>query len=245
MQDLPDATTLFKVMDTTWPPRETTACGPFMLRDGGGGGKRVSAATCPGGQASRAEVEAAADAMRAVGEPALFGLRGGQEDLDNLLESMGFSVIDRVVIYAASAAALARLAPEGMVAIFADAPLAIQQEIWSQGGIGLERLAVMARAPSPKTHILARLEDRPAGVGFVGLHGDIAMLHALEVLPEMRRKGLGAAVSTSAAKWAVGQGARIFSLVTTVENTASNALYSGLGMTVCARYHYRILQEAS
>lgn len=245
MTDLPDAAALFAAMDATWPPRATRPCGPITLRDGAGGGKRVSAATCASGQASAAEVEAAAQAMRAAGEAPLFGLRGDQAAFDERLESMGYAIIDPVVVYAIPAPALAQFAPGGMAAIFADAPLGIQEEIWAQGGIGPARLAVMARAAAPKTHILARHNDRPAGVAFTGIHGDIAMLHALEVLPAMRRKGIGAAASTSAAKWAAAQGARIFSLVTTVENTAANALYARLGMAVCARYHYRILKEPS
>lgn len=243
MSDLPEAAQLFAVMDATWPPRATTPCGPFTLRDGAGGGKRVSAATCASGFATRAEVEAACAAMRERGETPLFGLRGDQQALDQILADIGFAIIDPVVIYAKPAAELAALAPDGMPAIYADAPLNIQTEIWAQGGIGPGRLAVMARAAGPKTHILARYDDRPAGVAFVALHGDIAMLHALEIKPNMRRCGVGATTSTCAAKWAVEQGARILALVTTVENAASNALYTRMGMQVCARYHYRILKE--
>jgi len=245
MTELPNADQLFAVMDATWPPRATTPCGPFVLRDGAGGGKRVSAATCAAGQASRDEVAAASDAMRQRGESPLFGLRGDQHAFDQTLTDMGFSVIDPVVIYANSAAALAALTPEGMPAIYTESPLNIQAEIWAAGGIGPARLAVMARAKSPKTHILARYNDRPAGVAFVAIHGDIAMLHALEVKEEFRRCGIGASTTACAAKWAVEQGARVLALATTVENIGSNALYARMGMAVCARYHYRILKEPS
>jgi N-acetylglutamate synthase len=35
-------------MEATWPPAATTRLGPWLLRDGKGGGKRVSAATLAG-----------------------------------------------------------------------------------------------------------------------------------------------------------------------------------------------------
>jgi GNAT superfamily N-acetyltransferase len=241
MPSLPSADQLFAAMDATWPPRATQSCGPFTLRDGAGGGKRVSAATCATGQASLAEVETAAAAMHAAGDEMLFGLRGDQSKLDQTLETAGYSIIDPVVIYAKPAADLAALAPDGLTAIFADSPLNIQAELWAAGGIGPARLDVMRRAKGPKTHILARHNDRPAGVAYVAIHGNIAMLHALEVVPAFRRQGVGATTTANAAKWAMSNGAQFFSLVTTVENVASNALYSRMGMEVCARYHYRVL----
>ncbi len=40
-----DVTTLYDVIEATWPPASLTEVGPFTIRDGAGGGKRVSAAT--------------------------------------------------------------------------------------------------------------------------------------------------------------------------------------------------------
>ena len=39
---------LAQVMEATWPPARMWQQGPFILRDGAGGGKRVAAASCDG-----------------------------------------------------------------------------------------------------------------------------------------------------------------------------------------------------
>ncbi|NJS39630.1 MAG: GNAT family N-acetyltransferase, partial [Rhodobacteraceae bacterium] len=36
--------TIAAVMEATWPPAHHWQAGPFLMRDGAGGGKRVSAA---------------------------------------------------------------------------------------------------------------------------------------------------------------------------------------------------------
>ena len=42
---LPDAAKLTEVCEATWPPAAKTALGAWIIRDGQGGGNRVSAAT--------------------------------------------------------------------------------------------------------------------------------------------------------------------------------------------------------
>jgi GNAT superfamily N-acetyltransferase len=112
-------------------------------------------------------------------------------------------------------------------------------EIWGAGGIGPERLAVMARAPEPRAYILGRLGDRAAGAAFVALHGEVAMAHAIEVAASFRRQGLGAALTAAAAAWGVAHGARTFALAVTGKNAAARALYARLGMAEAHRYHSR------
>jgi GNAT superfamily N-acetyltransferase len=112
-------------------------------------------------------------------------------------------------------------------------------EIWEAGGICAARRAAMARVPEPRTFLLGRAGDRPAGCGFVARHGDIAMFHALEVAPSARRRGLGRALARGAASWAVEAGASVLALAVNEVNGAARALYAGLGMREAARYHYR------
>ena len=71
-------------------------------------------------------------------------------------------------------------APERMTSFTHWPPLQIAAELWAEGGIGPARLAVMERVQGPKTVILARAQDRAAGVAFVALHDGMAMLHGLE-----------------------------------------------------------------
>ncbi len=97
----------------------------------------------------------------------------------------------------------------------------------------------MDRAQVPKAAFLARIDNRAAGVAFAALHGPPAMLHALEVLPDFRRKGVGRLVLTGIAHWAQGQGAQTLALAVTEANTPARALYERLGMQDAGGYHYR------
>jgi ribosomal protein S18 acetylase RimI-like enzyme len=66
------------------------------------------------------------------------------------------------------------------------------------------------------------------------------MVHALEVRPEARRKGLARHIMRHASAWAEGQGAKYLALAVTRANVGANALYSSLGMEVVGQYHYRM-----
>lgn len=218
------------VLDATWPAARSWAEGPFQLRDGAGGGKRVSAASLTGPW-----TEADLDRLAAP----LVLIAAADADLDAALDRRGWHVVDPVLAYAAPVADLAADLPP--LAAFAHwPPLRIAHDLWAEGGIGPARIAVMERVTSDKAAILARLGDRPAGVAFVARDGDQAMLHALEVRPEHRRQGVGRVLMTAAANWAAGLGLARLSLVVTAQNTAACALYARLGMTVVGRYHYRM-----
>ncbi|MEM7668115.1 MAG: GNAT family N-acetyltransferase [Pseudomonadota bacterium] len=91
--------------------------------------------------------------------------------------------------------------------------------------------------------LMARLGDRPAGVGFVACHHDIAMVHALEVCPEYRKQGVGERLMRGAASWAAAQGAGTLALAVTEANRPARRLYEKLGMAIAARYHYFIRKE--
>ena len=178
--------------------------------------------------------------MENLGQTPIFMLRSGDESLDAALQGRGYRVIDPVSIYLCGIERLLTI-PRPPVSGFAIwEPLAVMREIWAEGGIGNERLNVMRRVDGPKTTILGRVRDRAAGTAFVALHDDIAMLHALEVLPAFRRHGLGRTIMGHAAKWAVQQGAAHFSVLVTKDNFAANGLYASLGMEIAGHYFYRI-----
>lgn len=225
---------LAEVMEATWPPASRRGLGPFTLRDGAGGGKRVSAASLSG-EFTEADLDAAEAAMPAP----LMLIRDADAALDAALDARGWRVVDPVVAYAAPVAALTADLPP-LAAFSHWPPLEIARSVWAEGGIGPARLAVMDRVQGPKTALLARTDDRPAGVAFVACHGAEAMLHALEVRPEQRRKGTGQSLLHAAANWAAAQGAAQLSLVVTRQNAAARALYDRLGMRVVGQYHYRM-----
>lgn len=169
----------------------------------------------------------------------LFVIRDGDEALDAALDARGYRVVDPVLAYAAPVEKLAAPVP-AMVTFPHWPPLEIARVLWSDAGTGPARLAVMDRVQGPKAVILARLNDRPAGVCFVAMAGDQAMLHALEVSPLHRRQRLGSQMLRAAASWAQDQGAASLSLVVTTQNSAANSMYQSSGMDVVGRYQYRM-----
>jgi len=240
---LPSPETLLAVIDATWPTAATTTIGPATIRQGQGGGSRVSAATAT--SPVRAEERLAAEqAMRDLGQPALFMIRPGDEQLDADLAAAGYQIKDETLLFAGPIAPLTETPPPPITCFEVWPPLACQTKIWAEGGIGPARLAVMDRATTPKTTVLGRTNDRPAATAYVGLAHQCAMIHALEVSARDRRKGLAAHVTRAAAIWGAREGALWLTLVTTKANKAAQALYTSMGLTVVGQYHYRIKPDA-
>ena len=88
---------------------------------------------------------------------------------------------DPVVLYSATVASLADGSDETAKLFRVTAPLAMIDEIWTQGDIGPGRRAVMTRPTGPHVPLLARADDRPVGVAFVALDKDIAMIHDIKL----------------------------------------------------------------
>ncbi len=237
---LPNAQDIYPVVDATWPAATTAEVGPWTIRDGQGGGSRVSAATLRGPEVTAADIALADAAMVDLGQTPLFMIRDGDKALDRLLETESYQIKDPVIAYAAPISAIATERPPPITCFETWPPLAVQEEIWAAGGIGPSRLAVMDRATGPKTSIFGRIDDRPAGTGFIAIQGDIAMLHALETLAEHRRRGLGRHMLRAMAFWAAEQGAASLTLLVTRANLPANALYTSLGFQPVGHYHYRI-----
>lgn len=229
---------LDQVMAATWPAAQLHRVGPWTVRDGLGGGQRVSATTAHGDWSDE-DIPLAEAAMARLGQGNLFLIRAQDGMLDQALQARGYRIKDPVLAYVAPAVQLADPAPPGMAAFAHWPPLAICRQIWDEAGIGPARLAVMARATGPKCVLLARSNDRPTGVAFVAVHENTAMLHALEVAPTARRQGSAHNMLRAAAVWALENGADRLSLVVTVANAPARALYASLNMEVVGDYHYR------
>jgi GNAT superfamily N-acetyltransferase len=207
-----------------------------MVRDGAGGGKRVSAVTADGDW-SVADLPMAEAAMRDMAQKPLFLIRDGDERLDEALATRRYTILDPVVAYAAPVTNFDQ--PTAMTTFPHWPPLSIAETIWADCGTDPVRIAIMHRAKDPKTVILSRAADHPSGVAYVACRGPIAMLHALEVIPSLRRQGSAQNILRAAAHWAAYQGASTLALVVTQANVAARRLYEGLGMRVVGQYHYR------
>ena len=245
---LPDVALLTEALEATWPPAGLHGLGPVTLRDGAGGGQRVSAATVEG-RATAAELDAA---IAAMGTAPLFRIGPWTTpddaddalpddprlaDLDRALTDRGFRRHDVSLIYAAPVAALAGAQDRAELSEHWP-PTPDQRALWVDDGIGPERIAVMGRAAAPKAVLQLSLADEAAAVAFVAQAEDVVMLHALMVAPHLRRRGLARRLMAGAALWAETAGASCLALAVTAANRPARALYEDLGMVQQARYHY-------
>jgi len=232
----------FAAIDGTWPAARYDRRGPWMFREGQGGGSRVSATTAEG-LFTEADIDTAEDAMRAMGQRLIFQIRPGDDALDAALAARGYQVLDPVTLYACPPDLLCDVEIPRVTVLHIWEPLEIMREIWADGGIGPERIAVMDRALGPKTGMLGRLREKPGGVAFAAIHDGIAMVHAVEVVPFQRRTGMGRWFMRSAALWARDHGAHTLAVMCTDANAPANGLYASLGMEVVGHYHYRLKPE--
>ncbi len=236
-----DAKILYDVGDATWPPARSWVDGPWTLRDGAGGGKRVSAATT-NGPVTETDITQAETAMQAMGQRSLFMIREGDQALDAMLAARGYESIDEVVMYTAPITLLTDKIVPRVTCFTIWEPLAIMTEIWAKGGIGPARLAVMDRV-AVKTGILTRWNEKPAGVAFAGVHNGVTMVHAVEVLEHQRKLGVAEWMMRAAALWGADHGAQHIAVLCVAANKPANALYTKLGFTRVGSYHYRQLPE--
>lgn len=228
---------LFAVTEATWPAAAFHEVGPFRVREGRGGGQRVSAATAEGDW-TEVDIDAVEAAQKGLGQHPLFMIRPEDTRLDAALAARGYAIKDPVNLYEAPVSAL--LGEVKRLSAFTIwPPLAIMRDIWAEGGIGPGRIAVMERAEGPKTAVLGRVNDRASGAAYVAIHGKTAMLHALHIAPGQRRQGSAVNMMREAAKWAQDHGAERFSVLVVQSNKAAVALYTSLNMQLVGHYHYR------
>ena len=187
-QPTPDR--LFEVLDATWPAARFQSLAPWTLRQGMGGGQRVSAATAAS-TVSEGDIAQAETGMQSLGQTPLFMIRSEDTALDGWLATRGYDIVDPVTMYLALSKSLAGDLPLTAV-IPTWPPLAIQREIWGDAGIGPARLGVMDRVTGLKAALLGRKGDAPAGTAFIAADKDVAMMHALEVTKPQRRQGIAA-----------------------------------------------------
>ena len=221
----------------TWPAADYAREGGFLVGRGEGGGSRVSAARVVG-EWSDVDIDAVERRHHTWNQPLLFAVEEGDAALAKALEMRGYRQADPTVILSSPVAPLAEPPIPPVKAMDCWPPLAIQRDLWARTGIGPGRQAVIDRVQGPKAAILGRTQDRAAGVGFVAVHGGLGMLHALAVLPEWRRQGLGAWMVRRAARFAQGHGARELVLAATRANAPALGLYERLGFERIGGYAY-------
>jgi len=232
---LPTQTDLFNAVDATWAPYAFHNVEGWLIREGACGGQRVSAATrLPYPQSFK--INHAIAKFVSLEQTPLFMIRNTDADLDAELQDLGFEIIDPVVILVAQTDRLLRNSPIATQEIqLLDVPNHDAKSIWAAGGINQGRLNVMARVKTPK----AILSADKMGVAFTAAYKGIAMVHAVEVASNHRRKGIANTMMYKACQWAKDQNCDWVAALTVRANIPARTLYENLGMVEAAAYHYR------
>lgn len=225
---MPSLQTLYDTIDATWPAANYHNKDGWLIREGKGGGKRVSAASMVDKNANIKKAEAA---LTSLGQDKLFMIKQGDTALDTQLDQRGYHIIDPVVFLAAPIHPSDYTTSQNN-----NAATDVMKDIWQKGGIGPDRIAIMNRANDPKYFC----EIEASATAFSAIHNGICMTHAVEVLSTARRQGLGQRIMKQVQSWAYANGAHTLCVLTVIENTAARRLYEGLGMKEVGRYQYRI-----
>ncbi|WP_312529490.1 GNAT family N-acetyltransferase [Paracoccus sp. (in: a-proteobacteria)] len=235
-----------QAFETTWPAAQYSDAGGYRIGRGMGGGGRISSARPLSDQASAdaalslsAEgILAAAAVQQGWDQPAMFRLWDTDHDHAQALGAQGYHGQNPTLALACPIAALTQIPVPSLTVFQIWPPLAILSEIWEAGQISKPRQAAMMRVNLPRTTLLGRLDDHAAAAGFVAVDGDVAMIHAIQVEPRMRRRGMAEWMLREAAFWAGKHGATQLALAVTESNTAAVQLYRKMGFQTVARYQY-------
>lgn len=228
---------LATAFDATWPAAEYRQIAGFRIgRSMGGGGRLGSAVALPDWQAQG--IAQAAATHQAWQQPVLFRVDQDQHDLAEALKAQGYAAHTPTVIMQAPVHLLTDTPLPPITAINAWPPLAIQRELWRAGQIDTPRLEAMDRVTLPKQAILGRINDRAAGVAFVAVSDDVAMVHAVYVTPQARRQGLAEWLMRQAGFLAAGHEASRVALAVSLDNAPAISLYHKLGFAQLGRYDY-------
>lgn len=233
-----DRAALMEVVEATWPAARRFQEAPWVFRHSPGGGKRVTAASSDE-KVSGADIDRAEARMEGMGQQVLFAL-APEHEFDPILAERGYIRVDETRLFHAPIVELTSHDVPAVTAFPLWPPLQIACDLWEEQGIGPDRVAVMERAKVPRTVILGRVNDRAGGAVYVAVYNGCTMIHALEVIPQQRRVGLGRSMVIAAAHWGAEQGATDFALLVTKKNEGANALYQSLGMRAMDGYHYRV-----
>ncbi|MTE00433.1 GNAT family N-acetyltransferase [Paracoccus sp. YIM 132242] len=223
--------------EDTWPAAEYADAGGFRVGRGLGAGGRVSSARTVGAWVPE-DIAAVEGVHRAWNQQPMFRVLDADTALVAALTAAGYRRDTPTAIMQAPVSALTGQPIPRLASFAIWPPLAIQRDIWSAGSITPARQAVMDRVRGPKIAILGRLDDRAAGAAFAAIHGKVAMVHAVEVLPAFRRRGLAGWMMRQAAFWAQDQGATRIGLAVSRANAGARAAYDRLGFVEAAGYAY-------
>ncbi len=151
----PTSQELFDTLDATWPAKQFINHAGWMIREGAGGGQRVSATTLEA-PLKNVDIAVAERKMQDLRQKELFMVRGSDTGLDAILKSADYGIVDPVVVLVSPVNDLLKHKHTVHPTTQSGTPNTDAQVIWAAGGIGPSRLAIMERATTPKAIIQSR-----------------------------------------------------------------------------------------
>ncbi|MFI0722387.1 GNAT family N-acetyltransferase [Streptomyces sp. NPDC021224] len=228
-------TDLEAVASRAWPATETAALGGWTLRAAGGFTRRANSALA-GGDPGMPLDDALAAVVRWYGErgttpyvqlpdssphAAELDARGWVREADTLVRTAPLAPLTRLP-HGAAEITLTRAPDASWLAAY-----------HRTGHLADAALRVVSGGPS------VWFASTPGAIGRAVVEGRWVLFGAVEVMPEMRRRGLATAVMGALARQAADEGATAAYLQVEADNDAARRLYDGLGFTDHHGYHYR------
>lgn len=230
-----------------WRSLETVRLGEWLLRAAGGFTGRANSALAIGdpGRPLAAALESVATwyAERELPPQILVADGAAPAELTALVESLGWTRSPGVHVMTAEVAHALRALPDppigGLEVRVDDAPDDGWVACYRRTSGPLEAVARQLLTNHPNA-VFASIRDGGAvlAVARAAVDAKWTGLFAVEVDPDHRQRGLGAAVSVAALREAGRRGARQAYLQTSTDNTAAVALYNRLNFAVHHNYVY-------
>jgi ribosomal protein S18 acetylase RimI-like enzyme len=243
-----DESELDDLMGRGWPALRSVDVDGWIARFSGGVTQRANSVLPIGSPRDPAaaveEVERLYDGERL---PTIFQVSPAAlpSGLDRLLDARGYRMRSSTSVeVAGTGTVLGRLPQDGHAVAMADSPDEEWMDLWwsvdGRGGSEERKIAheILIRAPA----LYASCRDMigTAAVGRLALAGDWGGLYCLAVRPDVRRRGLAAAVLRALLSHASERGIRHVWLQVVADNSAARALYSRAGFVPVSSYHYRV-----
>lgn len=241
-----DIGTLQRLSGQTWPGLEQGRLGEWELRAAEGFTARANSALPIGdpGVPNAEAIDRVGRWYAARGLPARFqvpatldGSLGPADELDRWCDSNGWGAEPWTLVMARDAR------PLGLAAVL-DVDLTEQPDeawlnLYHYRGAELPEAARRVITAAPARYLTGRVDGEVVGIGRVAVAGSIAVLTAIEVAGDHRRKGYGLAITEALAGAGVDLGATLTVLQVFAHNEPAVRLYHRLGFTDHHRYRYR------
>ena len=223
-----------------WPAREHEMLGDWALRAHGGITGRANSAMAVGepGRPLADALGAVAGWYTARGLPPLLQLPLTDPANDSVRD-LGWERLHVTLVQVAPIVKLLDGAPEPTLrAVVEPAPSADWRSVMHDLDVDVERHVAILTGPPVVGFATLYGGTNPLAIGRVSVEGQWCGITSVDVVPTMRRRGLGSEVMSVLLRWAQDHGATSSYLQVRAVNAPALRLYAGLGYATHHPYGY-------